>query len=383
MKGFASVNEVKKNPRLYLAMDLQFFADGPGGEKTEDATTKKLTDARKEGQVARSQELITAVALFSLFLILRLFAGTMGNSFIKSFIKFFNLIEVVAGKNEEISLRLVSELMSEALRDIVIIMLPVMLTTVTVAIVTNVFQVRWQLTLKPLQPKLSKFSPIKGLKKIFSTDRLVELIKSLLKILVIGLLSYSTLRNQVIGLFRMSDGGVEAGIVLIGSIIINLGLRISAVFLIIGIGDYIYQRIKFRNQMKMTKQEVKDEYKQTEGDPQIKARIKQKMREAARRRMMKKLPEADVVITNPTHFACAIKYEKEVSSAPILIAKGADYIAQKIKEVAKENDIPIVENKPLARMLYYNVELDEEIPKELYQMTAEVLAYVYKLKNTA
>ena len=131
----------------------------------------------------------------------------------------------------------------------------------------------------------------------------------------------------------------------------------------------------------MTKQEIKDEYKQQEGDPQIKGKIKSKMREASQRRMMQKLPEADVVITNPTHFACAIKYDKDTAEAPILIAKGADYVAQKIKEVAKEHDIPIVENKPLARMLYYNVDLDKEIPKELYQMTAEVLAYVYKLKN--
>ena len=168
---------------------------------------------------------------------------------------------------------------------------------------------------------------------------------------------------------------------MVGDIIINLGMQISAVFMLIGLADLFYQKRKFKKDMRMTKQEVKDEFKQSEGDPQIKSRIRQKMREASQQRMMQQLPTADVVITNPTHFACALKYDKERSEAPILIAKGADYVAGKIKEVAKENKIPIVENKPLARMLYFNVDLDEEIPGELYQMVAEVLAYVYSLKN--
>ena len=174
---------------------------------------------------------------------------------------------------------------------------------------------------------------------------------------------------------------MNQAVVFVGNFVINLGIKLSVIYLIIGLTDYIYQKLKFKKDLMMSKQEVKDEYKQQEGDPQVKGRIKSKMREVSQRRMMQSLPEADVVITNPTHFACAIKYDKEVSEAPVLIAKGADYLAQKIKEAAKEHNIPIVENKPLARMLYYNVDLDSEIPQELYQMTAEVLAYVYQLKN--
>ena len=165
---------------------------------------------------------------------------------------------------------------------------------------------------------------------------------------------------------------------MVGEIIFDVGLKISIIFAVIGAADYIYQKWKFSEEMKMTKQEVKDEYKNTEGDPQIKGRIRQKMREASQRRMMQDVPKADVVITNPTHFAVALKYDAEVSRAPVVLAKGEDFLAQKIKEIAKENNVPLVENKPLARMLYHNVDIGMEIPPELYQAVAEVLAMVYQ-----
>ena len=168
---------------------------------------------------------------------------------------------------------------------------------------------------------------------------------------------------------------------LVGTLIINTGIKISIVYLVIGLADFIYQKHKFNEDMKMTKQEVKDEYKNTEGDPQIKGRQRRKMQEVSQKRMMQDVPKADVVITNPTHFAVALKYEAKVSSAPVVLAKGEDYLAQKIKEVARENKIEIVENKPLARMLYHNVDVGAEIPPELYQAVAEVLAAVYKAKN--
>ncbi len=245
-------------------------------------------------------------------------------------------------------------------------------------------QVKWKVTGKPLMPKLSKINPIKGFKKIFSMDKVMELIKAIAKMVVISVIVYTTMKNKVDHLYILYQiGNISAATVYVGEEIIDLGIRVSAFFLVIGFADLFYQRRKFKKEMRMTKQEVKDEYKQTEGDPQIKGRIRQKMREASQRRMMQQLPEADVVITNPTHFACALKYDREVSSAPVLIAKGADYIAGKIKDAAREHDIPIVENKPLARMLYYNVDLEQEIPVELYQMTAEVLSYVYNLKNKA
>ena len=174
---------------------------------------------------------------------------------------------------------------------------------------------------------------------------------------------------------------IGTALVSVGDLIIQLGIKISMCFLVIAMVDYFYQKHKFAEDMKMTKQEVKDEYKNSEGDPQIKGKIKARMREASQRRMMQSLPEADVVITNPTHLAVALKYDKEKSTAPVVIAKGADYLAEKIKKIARENQIEIVENKPVARMLYYNVDVEQEIPPELYQAVAEILAYVYGLKN--
>ena len=170
-------------------------------------------------------------------------------------------------------------------------------------------------------------------------------------------------------------------IMLCGTVIINAGLKISLVYLVIGLADFIYQKYRFNEDMKMTKQEVKDEFKNTEGNPEIKGRQRQRMREASRSRMMQDVPKADVVITNPTHFAVAIKYDAETSKAPVVLAKGEDYLAQKIKEAAREHHIEIVENKPLARMLYANVDIGQEIPPELYQAVAEILAMVYNMRE--
>lgn len=363
-----------------LPLSLQFFAkEGKGGEKTEEPTAKKLSDARKEGQVAKSQELLNAALLLTLFLVLRSLVGTIGNNFIGVFKQTYGIISTYT--KEEFNSILVSKLLKDYLFKILNIVFPIFIGAVLVAVILNIYQVKWKPTTKPLKPKMSKLNPISGFKKIFSKEKLVELLKSVAKILVIGILVYNTLKDQIGLLSTLYGMSLTGAIMTIGSIVIDLGMKISLVFLVIGVADYFYQKRKFHNDMKMTKQEVKDEYKNSEGDPQIKGKIRQRMREASRRRMMQRLPEADVVITNPTHFACALLYDKEKSDAPILIAKGADLLAQKIKEIAKENQVPIVENKPLARMLYYNVDLEQEIPPELYQMAAEVLAYVYSLKN--
>ncbi len=362
-----------------LKYNLQYFAEGAGGEKTEEATSKKLTDARNEGQVARSTDLITASALLALFLTLKNFIGMIGNNFIGSFIKIYNSIHVLA--KDDFTHMTAQNLLQDTAFTILKISVPLFISAFAVAVITNLFQVKWKLTGKPLQPKFNKFNPVSGFKKIFSKDKLLELVKEVVKIGVIIYVAYDTLQKHKDLLAKLYDMELLQAIFLIGNIVIDLGYKISIIFLIIGFADYIYQKFKFKKDMRMTKQEVKDEYKQAEGDPQIKGKIRAKMREASQRRMMQHLPEADVVITNPTHFAAAIKYDKEVSEAPILIAKGADYLAEKIKEIARDNKIAIVENKPLARMLYYNVEIGNEIPPELYQMTAEVLAYVYNLNN--
>lgn len=358
---------------------LQFFAEGDGADKTEEATPKKLSDARKEGQVAKSQELSTAVMLLALFVILKAAVGYIGNRFLRCYLDTYQAIDVYSV--EDFTPSMASAFLRDGLVEVLLICLPVFAVAVAAAFAVSIAQVKWEVTAKPLKPKFDKFNPLKGFKRIFSKDKIVELVKAVIKIALIFYLAYSDLEEAAGAVVSLYDFGLEQAVIYIGNFVINLGIKISAVYLVVGLADYIYQKFKFKKDLRMSKQEVKDEYKKQEGDPQVKGRIKSKMREVSQRRMMQKLPEADVVITNPTHFACAIKYDKEVAEAPVLIAKGADYVAQKIKDAAKEYNIPIVENKPLARMLYYNVDLDSEIPQELYQMTAEVLAYVYRLKH--
>ncbi|NLP34597.1 MAG: flagellar biosynthesis protein FlhB [Clostridiales bacterium] len=363
-----------------ISYNLQFFAkEGSGGDKTEEPTAKKLQDAREEGQVARSTELITASGLVTLFLILKIFIGFIANQFIENFHSTFSSIDKIV--SEEFNVNVSHALFRNGILSIILICLPVFLTTMVVSFVVVLYQVKWKVSGKLIQPKFSKINPISGFRKLFDKEKIVQLIVSSVKILLIFNIVYGALEDKWGLLVTLYDINLMQAIMLIGDIIIDLGLQISMIFLIIGVADLIYQKFKFKKDMRMTKQEVKDEYKNTEGDPQVKSKIKARMREASRRRMMQELPQADVVITNPTHLAAAIKYDKDTADAPILIAKGADYLAHKIKEVAKENNIEIVENKPLARMLYYNVELGAQIPPELYQMTAEVLAYVYGLKK--
>ncbi len=366
---------------MILELNLQFFAaEGPGGEKTEPATEKKLSDARKEGQVAKSREIANGFGLLSLFLIIKFYSGVMGSSFLDVFRLFYNAIPdaliyedgYMPGHNMLILFR-------EMLLRVLIILLPIFAIAFFVAFVSDLVQVKWQVTAKPLMPKFSKLNPISGFKKIFSVNSLVELIKSLLKILLIGYVAYSYLKNQFSLIYSLYDMPLMQAIGLVGNILVDMGIRISLVYMVIAFADFAYQKFKFSKDMRMTKQEIKDEYKQSEGNPEIKGQIKQKMREASQRRMMQDIPKADVVITNPTHFAVAVMYDPDVNSAPVVVAKGADFLAAKIKDVARESKVEIVENKPLARMLYANVEVGEAVPPELYQAVAEVLAFVYKI----
>ena len=209
----------------------------------------------------------------------------------------------------------------------------------------------------------------------------MELIKQIVVLAVCVIVTYNKLKSKIGMLFNLYDITLQQAVVAMGDLIIDLGITISVIYLIIGVADYIFEKWKFKDDMKMTKQELKDEWKDTEGSPEVKNKQRRRMQEASRRRMMQAVPEADVVITNPTHFAVALKYEPDSGKAPVVVAKGEDYLAQKIKEKARECDVEIVENKPLARMLYYNVDLGTEIPQELYQAVAEVLAFVWKLKH--
>lgn len=366
-----------------LAYNLQLFAkEGPGGEKTEQATPKKLEDARKEGQVAKSKELAVGFTLLAMFVFLKIWISTLGNQFLEIFKVTYNKIPDLASQmasGDQIWYFFVY--IRQVIFRLMLYLSPFFLVAVAVGFVVEIFQVKWKPTAKPLKPKFEKFNPISGVKRIFSLQSLAELLKSILKIVLIGYLVYSTLNDKWSYILILLDLPVINGLSLMGDIVINLGIKISAFYIVIAFADFAFQKWKFSEDMKMTKQEVKDEYKQSEGDPQVKGQIKQKMLQASRRRMMQDVPKADVVITNPTHFAVAIKYDSTVADAPIVVAKGADHLAAKIKETARENKVEIVENKPLARMLYYNVELGHVIPPELYKAVADILAYVYKLQG--
>lgn len=363
--------------------NLQYFANEQGGEKTEPATAKKLDDARKEGQVAKSKEINNAFTLLGFFVLLKICIGSLGTQFLQSFYTIYNLIPTILEyKEQTLDIQVFTQIMNHALLIMMQMLAPVFITGFIISLFADLIQVKWKPTSKPLQPKLNKMNPISGFKKIISTRSIFELIKSIFKIIIICYVAYSTLKSKQEIILRLYDIPLNLALSYIGDIILDLGIKLSAVYMIVGIADFSYQKYKFNKDMKMTKQEVKDEYKNAEGNPEIKGKIRGRMQEASRRRMMQSLPNADVVITNPTHFAVAIKYDAQTSSAPTVVAKGEDYLAQRIKENAKEHHIEIVENKPLARMLYYNVDVGAEVPPELYQAVAEILAYVYSLKNS-
>ena len=332
---------------MILEYDLQFFAaEGMGGEKTEPATEKKLSDARKEGQVAKSREIANGLGLLTVFLVLKIWVGHMGYQFINVFSVIYERIpEVVTFWHGNMPQQDTAIAFRQMLLQAIIIMAPLLLLGLVVAFLSDVVQVGWKPTGKPLQPKFSKLNPLSGFKRIFSANALVELIKSILKIGLITYICYNYLKDKWPLLFSLYDMDLMQAIALIGGTVTDLGIRVSLVYMIISAADFIYQKYKFSKDMRMTKQEIKEEYKQMEGDPQV------------------------------------IKYDPEVADAPIVIAKGEDYLAAKIKEIAREHQIEIVENKPLARMLYANVDVGQAVPPELYQAVAEVLAFVYHLQG--
>ena len=368
-------DKLKQEERYIIPVNLQLFASG---EKTEKATPKKRQDARKKGQVLQSKEITSALILILLFVGLRIFGIGMYNE-LSAFMK-----RMINGYVDGETLPTTSVL-SVIFLDAVMVLIkatgPLFLIAMVTGIATGYAQVGFLFTTETLSFKLNKLNPLNGLKRIFSMRAFVELAKSVIKLTIICVITYSYLEKQVVNVLNLMGMDVMGIATFIATVALNLGIRISAAMIILSVFDYAYQWWEYEKNLKMSKQEVKEEYKQTEGNPEIKSKIKQKQRQISMRRMLHDVPKADVVITNPTHFAVAIKYDPEVSSAPVVIAKGQDFIALRIREVAKENSVEIVENKPLARNLYETVEIGQSIPSELYQAVAEVLAFVYSLKE--
>ena len=345
-------------------------------ERTEKPTSKKLAKAREKGQVPKSQEVSTAFIILCGAVVLLVAGPWIFRSLIELAQGVFQNLGTLDTQKESIR-----TFLAEIFVRFLIIMSPVMLSVLVVGIAANLIQVGFLFTFEPLSPKLSKFNPITGMKKFVSLRSLMELIKSLLKILYIGSIAWLVLRSQLDSLPSLIDMGVGDIISIIGVTSIKVMFYVSLAMLVLAAIDFTYQRWQHNKDLMMSKQEVKDEFKQTEGDPKIKSRIRQVQREMAARRMMAAVPDADVVITNPTHLAIAVKYKAEEMFAPQIVAKGAGLIADRIRAIAVENDIPVVENKPLARTLFKTTEVDDFVPAELYRAVAEVLAYVYRLKG--
>jgi len=355
--------------------NLQFFA---GEEKTEDATPRKLQQARKKGQVARSNELSTVVTLLTGFMALKA-GGSYVLEKLYSFFKYSFSSDRLHTVLDEVSL---SQIINHTLLTIVSIFIPIGLAILVVGFLVNYLQTGGVFTLEPLKVKLDRINPLQGLKRMFSAQKLVDLFKAVFKIVGVGLIVWNTFKGQI---FPLAEQGVLHPPIqlaaLIWQLMFTIVLRIVMLLLALAVFDFYYQRYQYKKSLKMTKKEVQDEHKQTEGDPKVKSRIRQKQRQFSMRRMMQDVPKADVVITNPTHLAIAIKYEAKQMAAPQVLAKGEGYIAAKIKEIATEHQITLVENKPLARTIYQTVEIGEFIPPNLYQAVAEVLAFVYKLRQ--
>jgi flagellar biosynthesis protein FlhB len=364
-------NSLRRDNSKMNSFDLQRFA----GEKTEEPTAKRKSESRQKGQVPKSMDFSSSVILLAAFFSLQFIApytykeisGLMRSVFtqfptadftIASFQVMFMDYGVVFLKAS----------------------LPIMVVILVVSLVINYLQVGFLFTLQPLTPSLSKINPINGLGRMFSMQSLVELIKSIIKISVVSFFIYRFAQNQVSQVAQLMHADLIDLMQVVGSMTLKLAFQIITVLLVLSILDYYFQWWQNNKNMKMDKQEVKEEMKQSEGDPQVKGKIKERQRALALKRMMQEVPKADVIITNPTHFAVALKYDADMA-APIVVAKGQDYIAQKIKTIAKEHAIVIVENRMLARALYSSVEIGDIIPAELYQAVAEVLAYVYRLKK--
>ena len=345
-------------------------------EKTETATPKKREKTREEGQTARSVEIPSVFVLFTGILFLY-FSGFISYKHLTDIMRHSFSFESIP----EFNINYVVAILNTFLLKVFLFIIPLFISIFIIALLSNFLQVGFLFSHKAITPKFSRLSIIKGFGRLFSKKSLVELVKSVLKLLIIGIVSYFVVKNEVVRipfLYHQSTGEI---LIYMCKISFKIFIWTISIMVIMAILDYLFQRWQFEEQIKMTKQEVKDESKQAEGDPQVKARIRSLQQQAARRRMMQDIPKADVVVTNPTHLALAIQYDALSMNAPKILAKGAGAVAERIRNVAKENDIPVIEDKELAQNLYKTVDIGDEIPVTLFKAVAELLAYVYKLKG--
>ncbi|NLM53110.1 MAG: flagellar biosynthesis protein FlhB [Firmicutes bacterium] len=351
---------------------MQLFAEG---DKTEEPTPRRLEEARKKGHVPKSSELNAAVNLLAITVLLLAISPALWQNFLQVMRKY---LEMGAGVLTAGNL---TDLAVSVVKDLLLLLGPVFLTAVVAAAASSYLQVGFLFTPSLVAPKFDRINPFSGLQRIFSKRALVEFLKSLLKVVIVALVAWQFLRANYETLFVVLYQNAAETWDIVSSLGLNLAVRVAVAFAALAAADLMYQRYEYYKSLKMSKQEIKEEFKEMEGDPQIRARIREVQRKIAMQRMLHEVPSATVVITNPTELAVALRYREKEDDAPVVVAKGAGVLARRIRELAKEHRIPLVENKQVARMLFQQVELGQAIPVELYQAVAEILAFVYRMQG--
>jgi flagellar biosynthetic protein FlhB len=352
------------------------MAEETDQEKNEQATPKRREEAREKGQVAKSRELASVAVLGACLVYFYFGASTIG-------IRLMALMRNSLSQSGQmaVSIENIQPLLTDLLFKSFALLAPFLLVAMIAGLMINILQVGFHVSSKAIAPKFSKIDPMKGLKRLFSMRSLFELVKNILKMAIIGFVAYLTIKGESSKLFLLVDLGVMDILGYMGEVSFKILYSTCWILIVLAVLDYAYQRWEHEKSLKMSLKEVKEENKQTEGDPLIKGRIRRLQREMAKKRMMAAVPKADVVITNPTHFAVAIRYEPDTMNAPCVIAKGADFLAQKIKEIARDSGVPVIENKLVAQVLYKVTAVDRAVPENLYKAIAEILAHVYSLKQ--
>lgn len=345
--------------------------------KTEKATPKRREDERKKGNIFQSSDVVSALSILAIFFCLKLTFPYMYRSLSNTFVKYIGYVQ----SENKISVSSVIDILKDSLLTLFLVAGPVMLTSMAVSILATGMQTKFKFSKEHLKFKFSRINPINGIKQLFSLRSLTELIKAIIKIVMIGVVLYQAFKQIINQMIKLMFTDILQAVIISCNVIMDMVIKLSIVFLGIAALDYFYQWWDYERNIRMSKQEIKEEYKQLEGDPQIKGHIREQQRKMSMQRMMQKVPGADVVIRNPTHIAVALKYTAEKNRAPVVVAKGQDYIALKIIEIAQEHHIPMKEDKPLAHALYKAVDIGHEIPPEFYSVIAEILAWVYSLKK--
>ena len=347
------------------------------GDKTEEPTPHRIREARKKGQIAKSKEITVAIVLLLSYNVFRYAGPFMWNNLTST----AKAILMLIPESRDFSLSFAGYVLLLGLRGIAFTVFPLFAIAFLSTFLAEVLQTGFLFSSDPLAPKIERLNPLEGIKKMFGMQGIFELIKSILKIVIVFYISWYAAKNDLPFIIVLVEAQPWDAIMLGASLVFRIATRVGLFYIAIAILDYFYRRYEYMKNLKMTKQEVKEEYKRLEGDPMVKQRIRDMQRQTAQQRMMSSVPQADVVVTNPTHIAVALKYEVKKNKAPTVIAKGQRKIAQEIRRIAEFNEISIVENEPLARSIFRTTKVKQEVPAELYQACAEVLAYVYKIKR--